>query len=62
MLSAFNSGRGPNSSSLPFQNAGYAINNGGLRDYEGNHLGVGVTVEDVAPGTTVEELMARDAE
>ena len=27
VLSAFNSGRGPNSSSLPFQNSGYAINN-----------------------------------
>jgi hypothetical protein len=27
VLSAFNSGRGPNSSSLPFYNAGYAINN-----------------------------------
>jgi hypothetical protein len=27
VLSAFNSGRGPNESSLPFRNAGYAINN-----------------------------------
>jgi hypothetical protein len=27
VLSAFNSGRGPNQSSLPFYNAGYAINN-----------------------------------
>ena len=27
VLSVFNSGRGPNSSSLPFQNSGYAINN-----------------------------------